>query len=101
MAEVTGSVDGSPFEEPIHIDIKYQGAGIAVKCSLRINYRWDTKCEWLESIRVFGHKGQLSDEEMQKELLTAIADMHEKRLWVFKANHGLLDKDDLIIRFKK
>jgi hypothetical protein len=95
-------LDLTPFNEPIEVKIEKWGlGGWQVKCRVRIDYRWDTECEYLEANRIFGHKGDPTDEELKKEFATAIADIAEKRLWVFKANHGLLDKNDNTIRFKK
>jgi hypothetical protein len=99
-------LDLTPFDEPVEFKLeKWTAGGFIAKCRIRINYRWETLCEYLESNRIFGHKGELSEDQIKKELITAIADIQEKRLWVFKANHGLLDreKDGIagIIRFKK
>ena len=99
-------LDLTPFDEPVEFELeKWTLGGFRAKCRIRINYRWETECEYLESNRIFGHKGELSPDEIKKEIITAIADMHEKRLWVFKANHGLLDHAENgiagIIRFKK
>lgn len=99
-------LDLTPFSEPVDFKLeKWAGGGFRALCKIRINYRWATECEFLESNRIFGHKGELSEAQFKKECIRAIADMHEKRLWVFQANHGLLDREDQgiagIIRFKR
>lgn len=89
------NVDLTPFNEPIIVGVKRnEVGGFTATVKFRINYRWATECEWVESNRMFGHKGGLDEEQFKKECLTAIADLQEKRLWIFKANHGLLDHTD-------
>ena len=102
MSELTTTtLDLTPFNEPIELEIKKWGlGGYQVKARVAINRRWNTECEYLEANRIFGHKGNPTEEELKKEFATAIADIAEKRTWVFKANHGLLDKDGNTIRFK-
>ena len=96
------TIDLTPFNEPIELMIEdWKLGGWRVKVRTRINFRWGTECEYLQADRIFGHKGELDDFEKRKEFATAIADLEEKRLFVFKANHGLLDKDGNTIRFKK
>lgn len=75
--------------------------GYKATARLRINYRWDTECEWLEAQRIFGHKGELTQEEFDKECLQSLMDLIEKVDWVYQANHGMLDHDNVTVRFKK
>ena len=87
-------IDLTPFYEPIKIRVERNAAGgWTCKTRFHINFRWATECKYVESNRMFGHKGEMTDEKFKKECLTAIADLQEKRLWIFKANHGLLDRE--------
>lgn len=99
-----GALDLTPFQEPLTFEVNKFGAGYRAVSKIRINYRWQTACEFIESARIFGHKGDLSPEDFKKECITNIADIQEKLLFVFKANHGLLDKESEfvsgMIRFK-
>lgn len=99
----TEVLDLTPFDEPIDFKIERFGRGYRAICKIRINYRWATECEYIESARIFGHKGLKDEAEFKKECITAIADIQDKRLWIFKANHGLLDREGAVsgrIRFK-
>lgn len=105
VAHANGAIDLTPFDEPIKMRIERNTAGgWTVKTRFHINFRWDTECKYVQSNRMFGHKGEMTSEIFTKECLTALADAHEKRLWIFKANHGLLDHTDANttgkIRFK-
>ena len=101
MSIIQASLDLTPFDEQVEWTIKPWGlGGYSVKGRVLISRRWGTQCEYLETQRIFGHKGNLDEEELKKEFATAFADIHDKRLWVFKANHGLLDKDGNTVRFK-
>ncbi len=93
-------LDLTPFNEPVEVKVEKLAKGYMVKCRVAINKRWATTCEYLEANRIFGHKGDLTEEEKKKEFATAIADIQEKRLFVFKANHGLLDTEERKVRFK-
>lgn len=96
------ALDLTPFDEPIQVKVEpWAIGGYVAKCKVRINYRWATECEYLETNRIFGHKGNPTEAELKKEFIRAVADIQEKRLWVFQANHGLLDKENVIVRFKK
>lgn len=104
MIQMSGAnldvLDLTPFNEPVEVKIDKLTKGYMVKCRVAINKRWGTTCEYLEANRIFGHKGDLSEEDIKKEFATAIADIQEKRLFVFKANHGLLDTANGKVRFK-
>ena len=95
-------IDMTPFYEPIDVTIKrWPYGGFQVNCKTRIDFKWDTACEFLECARVFGHKTKLTNDEFRKECARAVADLVEKRMFVFKANHGLLDTETTTVRFKK
>lgn len=87
------TLDLTPFDEPLVFNVKSNGLGWTATVKFRINFRWATECEWVETNRMFGHKGEMTNEIFKKECITAIADLQEKRLWIFKANHGLLDRE--------
>lgn len=92
--------DLSPFSEPILWKAERFGTGYRAIARLRINFRWDTECEWIEKARIFGHKGDLSEEEKDKELKQNLQDLWDKLVWIYKANHGMLDHNNIEIRFK-
>ncbi len=93
-------LDLTPFSEPVEVEVDKLAKGYMVKCRIAINKRWGVGTKYLEANRIFGHKGDLSEEDIKKEFATAIADIQEKRLFVFKANHGLLDTANGKVRFK-
>lgn len=93
--------DMTPYLEPFIIEVEdWNVGGWRVKARLKIDFRWDTKCEWIETNRIFGHKGELSEDEIKKEFVTAIRDLKEKLDWIYQANHGMFDKNGNTIRFK-
>lgn len=104
MVQMSGAnldvLDLTPFNEPVEVKVDKLVKGYMVKCRVAINKRWGTTCEYLEANRIFGHKGNLSEEDLQKEFATVIADIQEKRLFVFKVNYGLLDTEERKVRFK-
>ena len=89
--------DLSPFKEEIFVDAN----DVAATAKLRINFRWDTECEWLHVLRVYGHKKKLTKEEVDEQVQITIQKLCEKLLWIYKANHGLLDGANGTVRFKK
>lgn len=93
--------DLSPYRSKIHWKIdKWAGGGYRATAKLRINYRWDTECEWIETNRIFGHKHKLTLKEFKKECLTSLQDLIDKIDFAYQANHGMLDTKDRTIRFK-
>lgn len=74
--------------------------GLRATAKLRINYRWDTKCEWIETNRIFGHKGELTEEQFKAECIQSLKDLVDKMDWIYQANHGYFDKNGNTVRFK-
>jgi len=93
--------DLSPYQSKVYWKIEQFGPGFRAIAKLKIDYRWDTDCEWIETNRIFGHKGKLTQKQFDAECLQSLVDLIEKLDWVYQANHKMFDVGNTTVRFKR
>jgi hypothetical protein len=66
------------------------------------NKMWDTITDTLETHRIFRieDNGKTEKQQMLEQCQLALKDLHDKLEFIYKANSGLLDHDNVTIRFR-